>query len=255
MSKAICTFLKPLGVGGTKQGLWQGCPCLAGFCQSSLRFPAARGAPGPRAAARGHQRTAAEPAGCAGAPAALDGNVALQQPGMAAWGEPGSGYPCAPRASPRILRAPLHPAPTRSAPAIAWAKPGRECCLGGCHCPVPPTMLLFPNEVLSVSGNKSSRALQCCPQPELLWRGAASPAHPEPAIAGTHGIRGRQPGSNPHGQAALHLCPRCHQDTDLQLCRQGWGTPAWHCQALPPPAAFCRFSAQKGLTFPFLSPE
>lgn len=151
----------------------------------------------------------------------------FSSPGTAALEEPGGGYPGHRWASPP---SPAHSSSSRPvtparSQAVARAKRGKKCRLGGCHCPVPPTtaslpkIRVYPSPEMKAAA--SSGALQCWLKPVLLWRGAASPCPAQPNLL----LLGPSVGHKPPC-ASIALYPSCHQVTYLQLCRHCWGTPA-----------------------------
>lgn len=171
---------------------------------------------------------AGDASGCPCAPAALDGNVGLQQPwdgslgGARGAGTPGhplsiTARPCALLASrpgtPQDLRRSAGQNEERNA-ALSCAS--NTYFSSQIRCYLSPEMKaaasqqgpsVLPRTRVPVEGSSISLPSLTC----YCW---------DPAW-----------GTKPHLQAAhvpaLHLCPSCHQATYLQLCRQCWGSPAW----------------------------
>lgn len=92
-AKLFALFSSPSVSVGQSRSCGRAAHAVLGFGRAGSDSRQRGELPVPGQAARGHLRPAAVPPGCPGAPAALDGNVALQQPGMAAWGEPGGWVP------------------------------------------------------------------------------------------------------------------------------------------------------------------
>lgn len=136
---------------------------------------------------RGHMPV--EPAGCAGAPLALDGNVGLQQPPESGFG---GAWGWAPRAPLRHHSASL-PAPPATPQAASWRKRGKKC---------SPAAVIAHSNRLDVSHLWKSElvvlaaGLAVLPMPGTP---AAGEQHTASQPDGTHG---RLQGSKPHLQGS-----------------------------------------------------